>query len=511
MSPLIFERLTLQMALIAGLLTTHLFTTPAFGAGPGNPGSDNQRTGTDRESAAAAKTLFEEGVRHTAEGKFDLALKKFLAAKAMGVPRKSIQMNIARLYKTMGQMDLAITAYTELITTFGGEAAPSGQELKPGELDDVEREIADCCGKPLDSSNPDRALHVLTEAEKVVRSRTVKATIRLHIGRAYLARQDFELAFRVFKDLQFWGLAEIQRKEVDASLAEIQRSSGVLKGWVRTDVIGSMKGTIRIQGASQEAKTIDRAQFSGYDGVHERPGKYRIEFSEEGYVTETRDIEIRSGEVTSVGVILRTPLEHALASAQQKPKSSTTPYRSGESDSGIRNHDGFYMRLSLGVGRTYTSLGGEGQSTSMRGGVTPLDFAFGWSTGPVILGLSLGFNFVTNAKVSTAEGYEKSNYRYGYTFFGGFLDYYPNPRGGLHFGTALGMAIIAANPEERYEEAEGSPPGIALSASTGYDIWISDEWSLGATVRCLYIRGQDDYKHTHSALIPGVLFSFLYD
>lgn len=517
MSPLRFGRQTLQIALIAGLLTAHLFTTPALGAGPGNPGSDNQGTGTDREIAAAAKTLFEEGVKHTAEGKFDLALKKFLAAKAIGVPRKSIQMNIARLYKSTGQMDLAMEAFTELITTFAGEAAPSGQELKPEDLDNAEREIADCCGKLLDSSSPDRALHVLTEAEKVVRSRMVKATIRMHIGRAYLARQDFELAFRVFKDLQFWGLAEIQRKEVDASLAEIQRSSGVLKGWVRTNVIGSMKGTIRIQGASQEARTIDRDQFGGYDGVHERPGKYRIEFSEEGYVTETRDIEIRSGEVTSVGVILRTPLEHALASAQQKPKSST-PYRSDESDSsfsGVRNHDGFYMRLALGAGKTYASLSANGESASMRGGSVPLDFAFGWSAGPVILGLSLGFDFVSSPRISTSEDIETDGFDYEYTNFGGFLDYFPNPRKGLHFGASLAMVFARAIPPSSNSHSSNTdndvPPGVALSLSVGYDIWISNEWSLGATLRGMFIHCQDDFKVTHSALIPSVLLSFLYN
>src|SRR5439155_18501288 len=61
---------------------------------------------------------------------------------------------------------------------------------------------------------------------------------------------------------------------------------------------------------------------------------------------------------------------------------------------------------------------------------------------------------------------------------GPFIDWYPDPEGGFHFGGMLGVAVLtASNPDTGNTTASDTGFGGAIGA--GYDFWIAPEWSLG--------------------------------
>ncbi len=517
---MLFSQGKLKPCVAACLFAAQLFSTPVWGRGRGKSGDDAPLGDSEAEVSARAKALFEEGVKHTAQGKKDLALREFLAAKAMGVQRKSIEINIARLYKEMGPVDSAIKAYAEVIQTYGGLAAPPGQELKPEELEEAENGIVSSCSRLLEDRTPHQALATLAEAAKMVGSRTAKATLRLYTGQAYLALQEFELAFRELSGLDKWALTEEQRKRTSAYLADIEMRTGVLRGRV------SPSGTkVKIWGTGEVPKEIELSQFE--EGVHERPGQYRIEFSKEGYSAESRFVEIRRGDSTNLDVILTRAATSVYAPANPESSSDTLPkaqpysYGSsgfGRSDPTVHNHDGFYARMSMGVGYAFDSLSGTDKDRSKMDGVKVhglciqvMDFAFGWSLGTVVLGLDIGVLAMPTSTLMTSGDYERKEYEHGYVFFGPFVDYYPDPRKGTHFGAGFGMAgPMVTDPDGGSSGDSESDAGMGIKLMMGYDFWVGQQWSLGLTASLLYIRGNDDFRAHHSAVIPSALLSILY-
>jgi len=64
-----------------------------------------------------------------------------------------------------------------------------------------------------------------------------------------------------------------------------------------------------------------------------------------------------------------------------------------------------------------------------------------------------------------------------------FVDWFPDVRGGFHFGAGLGWAVaVASAPDASVFDYIGGG-GPALSAHLGYDFWIARQWSLGGMLR----------------------------
>jgi hypothetical protein len=66
-----------------------------------------------------------------------------------------------------------------------------------------------------------------------------------------------------------------------------------------------------------------------------------------------------------------------------------------------------------------------------------------------------------------------------------FVDYYPTPKEGLHFGGALGLATLTPRVfgDPATEQSRYLAVGGGLMLSTGFEWWIYDEWSLGVLAR----------------------------
>ena len=145
------------------------------------------------------------------------------------------------------------------------------------------------------------------------------------------------------------------------------------------------------------------------------------------------------------------------------------------------NHDGFYLRLSLGPGWLHASTGGDLPEGSVKGAVTAVDLRVGHT---LFRGMALGlFAGLWHAPSPEAGG--------GATRFGNgamtrilagpFVDYFPNPHNGLHFGVAPGVMLLQRSSENAGDE-ESSATGLGGALWVGYDFWVADDWSLGAAL-----------------------------
>lgn len=138
----------------------------------------------------------------------------------------------------------------------------------------------------------------------------------------------------------------------------------------------------------------------------------------------------------------------------------------------IRCHDRFFLRLALGVG--VTNLAGQGPvgDVSITGVSIPIDIAIGGTVGKgvVIGGTLFGAGTPFGASVS---GIPSVKGQFG--GLGTFIDWYPRPQAGWHFGGALGLGLVTIT-----SSSHDSGGDIAASVFGGYDWWIGEQWSVGA-------------------------------
>jgi hypothetical protein len=167
------------------------------------------------------------------------------------------------------------------------------------------------------------------------------------------------------------------------------------------------------------------------------------------------------------------------------------------------------MALGLGVGGAlvssdstsigdYSFGGGAGAFDLWLGG-TPVA---GLVMGAALSGLSMG-NSQRNV-----DGQRVSGDVSGSTgMLGYFVDVFPDPRGGLHFGGALGLASGAAKIQDGGREFRGG--GFGLQAWGGYEVWVSPQWSLGGMLRFIgSMTRQEDAGVAYQASLGAATLSF---
>lgn len=173
---------------------------------------------------------------------------------------------------------------------------------------------------------------------------------------------------------------------------------------------------------------------------------------------------------------------------------------------GYREHDGFYLRMSggaasLAVDRSteregaQTSSAYAGDSSSIAGTSIFAELSIGATPfrNVVIAGTILGNNLPA-AWLELASG---SRLVLGsplwFAFLGPTVDLYPAPSGGFHVGGGAGWAVATAGvQQDRLFDTVGGG-GVGATLSTGYDAWISDDWSVGFIARAVVarIRGEE--------------------
>ena len=186
-------------------------------------------------------------------------------------------------------------------------------------------------------------------------------------------------------------------------------------------------------------------------------------------------------------------------------------------------HDGFYLRLSTGFGPYNESIARPGQDphTSVSGIATTGDFAIGGSPRPgLVLGGALWSASVLVADARTDAGEiapPSAGERSSYSVIGPWMDYYFNPRGGLHMPMSLGFAVVrGVDAGGGRFNRENTALGAGCLVGIGYEWWVSDEWSIGILGRLTGIvatsKDDDGRRWVHAVgSAPSVLFTATYN
>lgn len=218
-------------------------------------------------------------------------------------------------------------------------------------------------------------------------------------------------------------------------------------------------------------------------------------------------------------------------------------YRVVDRDSFARLHNGFYLRLSGGIGilndsarskdLTFVSDGENADGGNYRGSASGLQVAteasLGWTT-------PSGFTVGLGVYTATMPEAEVDQPKYGndevqaistrpvpqhvgqLAVVGPFVDYFFDTRSGFHTSLALGLSTYIAGQSlgTAYPRTRGHVAiGLGFVAGVGYDFWIADEWSLGLLGRVAYgwSEGTDPKSNdwSHKVLAPAALLSLTYN
>jgi len=147
-------------------------------------------------------------------------------------------------------------------------------------------------------------------------------------------------------------------------------------------------------------------------------------------------------------------------------------------------HDGFYLRLSVGLGLEGVSSSAGDSKVSTFGAGPAFDLLIG---GTPATGLVVGGGLLFQsapAPGQTIEGPLLSGIEaepsggVGLLLFGPFIDVFPNPNDGFHLGALLGLAGTGLKGDD--DKLSG---GGGISGWLGYGWWAASDWSLGGLTR----------------------------
>ncbi|HET7540768.1 MAG TPA: hypothetical protein VFK05_12875 [Polyangiaceae bacterium] len=174
-------------------------------------------------------------------------------------------------------------------------------------------------------------------------------------------------------------------------------------------------------------------------------------------------------------------------------------------------HDGFYLRLGLGLALGGASVSSDSSSIgdySFWAGGGAFDV---WLGGTPIPGLAMGATLSALGLASSqrsVDGHRVSgDVAASSGLLGYFVDVFPDPQRGLHFGGALGLASGAAKVQDSTREFNGG--GFGLQAFGGYDFWVGPQWSLGGMLRFMgSVTREDDAGVAYRASLGAATLSF---
>lgn len=187
---------------------------------------------------------------------------------------------------------------------------------------------------------------------------------------------------------------------------------------------------------------------------------------------------------------------------------------------GAKLHDGFYFRAGLGMAGLIGTYGVEeggtvGSDIDASGLAVATELAFGGSPTP---GLAIGGGIYSSTVPTTThsqDGFEVDGETSAFTLIGGFIDAYPDPKQGFHIQGAIGLGAASSGGYDSGSTDDVAGFGWGLMGGLGYEAFVSNQWSIGAVARVLYINASmepsdstaGNFNVNTSAVLPGVLFS----
>jgi hypothetical protein len=185
-------------------------------------------------------------------------------------------------------------------------------------------------------------------------------------------------------------------------------------------------------------------------------------------------------------------------------------------DTSKHRHDGFYLRMSLGIGyidsnwetenaaEANAKITGTGIALDLLIGGTPAD-------GFVIGGGLLG-NSVANPEIEPEGGSSfEAEGALGASQLGVFVDGFFDPTGGFHVGGMLSIAGYNVQFDDDTPNIQQGGAGAALWV--GYDAWVGSQWSIGGALRATIQAtsdDRDDFEQQADARTYSLMFTALY-
>lgn len=195
-----------------------------------------------------------------------------------------------------------------------------------------------------------------------------------------------------------------------------------------------------------------------------------------------------------------------------------------ESMPGYHRHDGFFLRLALGLGVFVDHERPENYdvfpSTRLSNAAVPLEIALG---GAVSNGLLLGgvllFNGVGSPKFD--NGGEGSPWQGSsgvtHSSLGVYVDDYPMAASGFHFGGLVALSGLGKSGD-RVGGNDPATGGFSIAAHGGYEWWVGADWGMGVMGRILFSELTSDqhtttlsYTDRHTVWIPSVMATVTYN
>jgi hypothetical protein len=184
---------------------------------------------------------------------------------------------------------------------------------------------------------------------------------------------------------------------------------------------------------------------------------------------------------------------------------AANPDNSLEPPRGLHEHDGFYLRMGIGFGRLYAKMHSDDSAQlggsvdgSLAGGGLSAEFSLGGTIAPGLVlgggfwGIGAGNPGMRHLEVGGASHAPLTLQSAGLGLLGPFVDYYLNPKTGLHFQGALGLGTL--NVTRSITDASGhivedkkQAGGLGFMLGAGYEWWVGEQWSIGGILRMVYV------------------------
>jgi hypothetical protein len=205
------------------------------------------------------------------------------------------------------------------------------------------------------------------------------------------------------------------------------------------------------------------------------------------------------------------PISTSLA---REPSPQVPPERSKEQGATGYFHRGIYLHAAIGPALFWGSSQAGVTEREFSGKSLSWTYAVGGTTnnGLVIGGMLRGERmFDLSGTDEDAQPISFEGVRFYMVSVGPFLELYPDPEQGLHFGFFVGLAYL--NVHRRVQglvvDADDDPTGLEIALSGGYEWWVERELSVGFEARLGYsgldVEEVSGSPADVSILVPSIL------
>jgi hypothetical protein len=155
-----------------------------------------------------------------------------------------------------------------------------------------------------------------------------------------------------------------------------------------------------------------------------------------------------------------------------------------------RTHDGFFLRLSTGLGMAGSSLDASGGSFEVDNQASgDANFAIGGTVAPnLILHATMWGWILDEPDVTIGPGSGKYDGFIAMNAFGGGLTYYVMPAN-VYFSGSVGFGKITLDGGSIEGDTDN---GFAMDMTIGKEWWVGDSWGLGIAGGFSYHSVPDD-------------------